>query len=74
MANFDSGVARYIIGRCTIEVGFPVDYNGRADISCKQCPYFRKTYSVCGLNGAVVAFGQSFVGDSCPLEQVEEDA
>lgn len=74
MPNFDSGVSKYIIGRCKIEVGFPVDHNGKADISCKQCPYFRKNYNLCGLNGAVVNFPMSFVGDSCPLERVEEDA
>ena len=73
MANFDSGVAKYVLGRCTVEVGFPVDFNGRADICCRQCPYFRKTYNTCGLNGTVCAYPEKFVGDNCPLERVEEE-
>lgn len=73
MANFDSGVSRYIIGRYTVEVGFPVDFKGNADISCKQCSYFRRTYSICGLNGTVCAYPDKYVGDHCPLERAEED-
>ena len=30
MANFDSGVASYIIGQAHIVVGFPVDNKGNA--------------------------------------------
>jgi hypothetical protein len=71
MPNFDSGVLKYIIGRYTVEVGFPVDFKGNADISCKQCPYFRRTYSTCGLNGTVCAYPDKYVGDHCPLEREE---
>jgi hypothetical protein len=71
MANFESGVSRYVIGRYTVEVGFPVDFKGNADISCKQCPYFRRTYSTCGLNGTVCAYPDKYVGDHCPLEREE---
>lgn len=73
MANFDSGVARYIIGRYTVEVGFPVDFNGRADISCNQCQFFRRSYRTCGLNGTVCAYPDKFVGDQCPLILVDEE-
>lgn len=72
MANFDSGVSRYIIGRYTVEVGFPVDFKGNADVSCYQCQFFRRTYSTCGLNGEICAFPQKFVGDHCPLERIED--
>jgi hypothetical protein len=68
MANFDSGVADYIIGKATIEVGFPVDFKGQADISCNQCPYYRRSYRTCGLNGKVCAYPDRYVGDFCPLE------
>lgn len=73
MANFDSGVKEYIIGRAVVEVGFPVDYKGNADISCRQCQFFRKNYSTCGLNGTVCAFPEKFVGENCPLERVEKE-
>lgn len=72
MASFESGVASYITGRAVIEVHFPVDFKGNADISCRQCPYFRASYSTCGLNGQVVAYPTKFVGDGCPLEAAEE--
>lgn len=73
MPNFDSGVFGYVIGRATVEVGFPVDKHGNPDISCYQCQFFRRTYNTCGLNGEVCAFPQRFVGDHCPLERVEKE-
>lgn len=73
LPSFESGVAKYIIGRAVVEVGFPVDFKGNADVSCKQCKFFRQNYNLCGLNGEVVAYGQHFVGDKCPLERVEEE-
>lgn len=73
MANFDSGVARYILARATVEVGFPVDRNGNASICCYMCQFFRRTYSTCGLTGDVVAYPSRFVGDSCILIPVEEE-
>lgn len=72
MANFDSGVSGYITGKATVEVHFPVDHNGNAEIACRFCQYYRQNYRICGLNGEIVAYGEHFVGDSCPLEKVEE--
>ena len=72
MANFDSGVSKYIVARATVEVAFPVDMNGNASICCYMCQFFRRTYSTCGLTGDVVAYPSRFVGDSCPLRPVEE--
>lgn len=72
MANFDSGVKRYIKATATVEVGFPVDYRDHADISCFQCQFFRRTYQTCGLNGQVCAYPNKYVGEWCPLE-IEEN-
>lgn len=72
MANFDSGVARYIKARAVVEVGFPVDWRGSAEISCKHCPFFRWSTRQCGLNQSVVNFPEKYVGDMCPLEPMEE--
>lgn len=72
MANFESGVADYIHARATVDIYFPVDHNGNADISCTQCFFFRKNYQTCGLNGEVCQYPQKYVGDSCPLKPVEE--
>lgn len=73
MANFDSGVASYVHGQAVVDVYFPVDYRGNADISCEQCFFFRRSYRTCGLNGEVCAYPAKYVGPSCPLEIKEEE-
>lgn len=72
MANFDSGVAGYVKGYAVVEVNFPVDRKGNADISCWQCPFFSRNNGICQLNKAVVAWPQRYVGQNCPLEIKEE--
>lgn len=73
MANFDSGVKRYIKARVTLEVGFPVDWRDNAEIACKHCPFFVRATNRCGLTQDVVNYPDKYVGDSCPLEPVEEE-
>ena len=73
MANFDSGVASYIHAQAKVDVFFPVDRRGNADISCNQCFYFRRSYKTCGLNGEVCQYPEKYVGASCPLEEVKEE-
>jgi hypothetical protein len=72
MANFESGVASYVHGRATVDVYFPVDQRGNADISCTQCFFFREASRRCGLNGEVSQYPSKYVGSNCPLEMVEE--
>lgn len=71
MANFESGVSSYITGVCTIEVHFPVDSKGNAEICCKHCQYLSSNDRVCQLNKKPVAFPNKFVGESCPLQEKE---
>ena len=73
MGRFDSGVKCYIKGRVTLEVSFPVDWRGNAEIACKHCEFFHRTTSKCGLNHHVVNFPEKYVGDHCPLVPVEEE-
>ena len=68
MADFDSGVSGYVTGTAVVKVGFPVDWHGSPDISCKQCTFYRSTSRRCQLNNEVVAFPERYVGDKCPLE------
>ena len=72
MANFESGVASYIKSYAVVEVYFPVDDKGRADISCKQCPYLSVTSRICQLNKKPIAYPDKFVGQYCPLNRIEE--
>ena len=74
MANCDSGVADYVRAYAVVRVGFPIDYKGNADVSCYQCPFFRRSYSTCGLNGSVYQKKSKYVGDNCPLDIEEPEA
>ena len=73
MASFESGVSEYIHARATVDVFFPVDPRGNADISCNQCFFFRRNYQTCGLNGEVCQYPQKYVGGSCPLKPVGDE-
>ena len=66
--NFDSGVADYVRAYAVVIVAFPIDYKGNADVNCYQCPFFRRNYSTCGLNGSVCQYPAKYVGDNCPLD------
>ena len=68
MATFESGVSSYIKGSCTVVVNFPIDLRGHAEVSCSQCPFYRPNYRRCGLNDKLVAYGEKYVGQNCPLE------
>ena len=68
-----SGVQGYVTGTATVTVNFPIDLHGNLDINCRQCWYFRRTYSTCGLNGQVCEYPDKYIGSRCPLKFVEED-
>lgn len=69
----ESGVQGYITGQAHVSVHFPVDLRGNADINCRQCWFFRRTYSTCGLNGSVCEYPEKYIGSRCPLIFGEED-
>ena len=69
MAIFDSGVVAYVKAIATVEVNFPVDAKGNADIACKYCPYLSSNTRMCQLNKKPVAYPDKFVGAECPLER-----
>lgn len=73
MANFESGVSSYIKSQAVIKVNFPVDEKGRAEIACKHCPYLSSNERMCQLNKEPVAYPNKYVGDMCPLREVEKD-
>lgn len=71
MANFESGVKSYIHAQAIVDIFFPVDLKGYADISCNQCYYFRRQSRSCALNGEICQYPERYVGDSCPLKEVD---
>ena len=68
-----SGVQGYVTGTATVTVNSPIDLHGNLDINCRQCWYFRRTYSTCGLNGQVCEYPDKYIGSRCPLKFGEED-
>ena len=72
MSNFESGVASYIHAQATVDVYFPVDHRGNADISCEQCYYYRRQSRSCALNGEIVQYPTKYVGSCCPLKPAGE--
>ena len=73
MANFESGVKRYITGAYVVKVSFPVDFKDNAEIACKHCPYLSSNERICQLNKKPVAFPNKYVGDFCPLKPLERE-
>ena len=73
MANYESGVASYIRTQAIIPVNFPVDDKGKAEINCKHCPYLSSNERMCQLNKEPVAYPNKYVGDMCPLREVEKN-
>lgn len=67
MADFESGVTAYVHATATIDVYFPVDAKGVADVNCYQCEMFHRTSSRCGINGKICAYPQKYIGQYCPL-------
>lgn len=73
MANFESGVKGYVKGYAVVQVGFPIDWHGKAEIACKHCNFFIRATQRCALNQEVVNFPEKYVGSACPLEIIEEN-
>lgn len=73
MPSYDSGVARYIVGTCTVEVCFPVDLRGNPHVCCAQCAYWSRNSVRCRLNGAVTEFPEKYIGGRCPLSFDENE-
>lgn len=74
MPEFSRGVKEYIHAHAIVEVTFPVDFRGNADINCHQCKYYRRNYRSCGLNGEICEYPDKYIGSHCPLTfYIEED-
>lgn len=70
MADFESGVSRYIIGQTEISQGFPVDHKGKAYVACKYCRFFIGKH--CIITSEIVPFPETHIGNECPLCIEEE--
>lgn len=73
MSRFESGVTSYVHAQAVVDVFFPVDQKGNADISCSQCYFYRDMSKRCGLNGEVCQYPNKYVGSNCPLHRIDED-
>lgn len=73
MADFSSGVKRFIMARAVVGVGFPVDWRDNPEIACKHCNFFVRATQRCGLTQQIVNYPDHYVGECCPLEKIEEE-
>ena len=73
MATFDSGVKDYVRTSTTVKVNFPIDMRGNAHIACIHCPFLSSNMRMCQLNKEPVAYPEKYVGDNCPLEEIEKE-
>ena len=73
MANFDTGVSRYITAQATVINSFPVDHKGNADVCCVQCFFYRDGSRRCGLTGEISEYPTKYVGSRCPLVPMENE-
>ena len=73
MANFESGVKGFVKAYAVVQIGFPIDWRGNAEIACKHCNFFIRATQRCALNQEVVNFPEKYVGANCPLEIIEEN-
>lgn len=71
MANFETGILGYIKARAVVETYFPIDKKGNAEVACKHCNYFVRATQRCGLTQTIVNYPEKFVGNDCPMVQVE---
>ena len=73
MADFSSGVAKFIHAQATVTVHFPVDEKGRSEIACRHCPYLSSNDRMCQLNKEPVNYPNKYVGAFCPLKEINNE-
>ena len=71
--DFEDGISSYVHAQAVVDVYFPVDAKGNADISCSQCYFFRESAKRCGLNWEICQYPNKYVGGCCPLVRVDDD-
>lgn len=72
MADFSSGVKRYIKAVAVVEVNFPVDFKDSMDVNCYQCEFFSRQSGICQLTKKISEYPQKYIGSHCPLEFIDE--
>jgi hypothetical protein len=73
MADFSSGVKRYIKGQTVITVFFPVNDQNVKDVCCYQCELFNRSTGKCLLTGKVSEYPSRHIGGECPLTFIDEE-
>lgn len=64
--DISSGVKGYIIGRCEVQTGFPIDLKDRYHIACKYCRFF--IGKRCVITDEIVPWPESYTGNECPFK------
>ena len=72
VASFETGIQSYIHSQAVVDVYFPIDDRGNAHVNCRNCYFYRDASHRCGLNYEICSFPDKYVGDSCPLRQIDD--
>lgn len=73
MADFSSGVKRYVKAVAVVEVSFPVDFKDSMDVNCYQCKFFSRQSGICQLTKEISEYPQKYIGSHCPLEFINDN-
>lgn len=71
--NIENGVKEYIKGTCEVQVYFPVNAQGKAEINCNLCKFFSRASGICYLTKEVSEYPSKYIGSHCPLEFAREE-
>lgn len=63
---FESGVKGYMIGRCEITQGFPIDMKDSYHVACKYCRFLVSSRK-CVITDELVPFPEMHIGYNCPF-------
>ena len=67
--GIESGVKGYLIGRISMEIGFPIDFKDNCLLACKYCKLFNGKR--CIVTDEIIPFPDNHIGEYCHLEFLE---
>lgn len=71
--SLENGIKAFVTATATMEVKFPIDWNGKEYVRCDKCPFLSSNERICQLNKEPVHFPHSAIGAWCPLKFPEKE-
>lgn len=67
MADFETGVLKYIHAKALVKASFPVDTKGNAHVKCDFCRYYDRIAKKCKIDDHVIYF-PDYLSEDCQLD------